>query len=74
MDNIPAYLKKLLRDQACRQQHLLKSFFNKDHCSFVENVTITFIEIDPNGLKCREHYWGHTPKAMTLLGLNMENI
>ena len=45
----------------CMQQHFFDDFGNEGHCSFLEDVTITFITktdpIDPNP---REHYRMHT--------------
>ena len=43
------------------QQHLFEHFASEGHCSFIEDVTVTFIDKtdskDPNR---RERYWGHT--------------
>ena len=43
-------------------------------CSFLEDVTITFIyKTDPKDPNRREHYWRHTLKTMVPLGLNVEH-
>ena len=51
--------------QTCMQQHLLEHFANEDHCNFLEDVTITFInKTDPKDHYRQEHYWSHTLKTM----------
>ena len=60
--------RNLLKGQAFMQQHLFERFPSEDRCSFLEDVTITFIDKTDR----REHYWRHTLKAMTPLVLNVE--
>ena len=66
--------RNILKTQTCMWQHLFDHFTNEGHCSFLENVTITFINktdpIDPNR---REHYWMHTVKEMAPLGLEVKD-
>ena len=54
------------------QQHIYEHFSSEDHCSFLDEVSITFIDKtdtkDPNK---REHYWRHTLKTMAPGGLNI---
>ena len=49
--------RNFLKGQTCMQQHLYEHFAGEGHCSFLEDVTITFINKtypkDPNR---REHY------------------
>ena len=53
------------------QQHLFEHFASEGHCSFLENVTITFIDkTDPKDPYRQEHYWRNTLKTMVPLGLN----
>ena len=56
------------------QQHSFEHFANEGHCSFLEDITITFInKTDPKDPSRREHYWRHTLKTMAALGLNVED-
>ena len=58
----------------CMQQHLFEHFASEGHCSFLEDVTIIFIDkTDPKDPNRREHYWRHTLKTMAPLGLNVED-
>ena len=62
-----------LKSETCMQQHLYEHFANEGHCSFLEDVTITFInKTDPKDPNRREHYWRHTLKIVAPLGLNVE--
>ena len=55
-------------------QHLFEHFASEGHGSFLEDVSIIFIDkTDPKDLKQWEHYWRHTLKTMTPLGLNVED-
>ena len=46
---------------------------SESHCSFLEDVTIMFInKTDPKDPNRREHYWRHALKTMAPLGLNVE--
>ena len=66
--------RNFLKSQTCIQQHLSEHFASEGHCRFFEDVTFTLIDKtelkDPNR---REHYWRHTLKTMTPLGLNVED-
>ena len=56
------------------QQHLYKHFASEGDCSFLEDVTITFIDkIDPKDPNQWEHYWRHTHNTMAPLGLNVKD-
>ena len=66
--------RNFLKGQTCMQQHLYEHFASEGHCSFLEDVTITFIDkTDPKDPNRREHYWRHTLKTMAPLGLNVED-
>ena len=57
-----------------QQQHLSEHFTSEGHCSFLKDVTITFIDkTDPKDPNRRKHYWKHTIKAMAPLGLNVDD-
>ena len=46
-----------LKGQRCMQQHLFEHFASESHCSFLEDVTITFIDkTDPKDPNRREHH------------------
>ena len=66
--------RNLLKGQRCMQQHLYEHFASEGPYSFLEDVTVAFIDKtdtkDPNQ---REHYWRHTPKTMAPLGLNVKD-
>ena len=36
--------KNFVKSQTCMQQHLFEHFGDECHCSFLEDVTITFID------------------------------
>ena len=56
------------------QQHLFEHFVSEGHCSFLEDITITFIDkTNPKDPNRRKQYWRHTLKTMTPLGLNFED-
>ena len=60
--------------QTCMQPHLFEHFSSEGHCSFLEDVTITFIDkTDPKDPNRRKHYWRHKLKTMTHLRLNVED-
>ena len=66
--------RNFLKGQTCMQQHLFEHFASEGHCSFLEDVSITFIDkTDPKDPNQREHYWRHTLKTMAPLGLNIED-
>ena len=66
--------KNLLKGKTCMQQHLFEHFASEGHCSFLEDVNITFIDkTDPKDPNRREHYWRHTLKTMAPLGLNVKD-
>ena len=48
--------RNFLKGQTCMQQHLFEHFTNEGQCSFLDNVTITFIDkTDPKDPNRREH-------------------
>ena len=52
--------RNILKGQTCMQQQLFEHFANEGHCSFLEDVTIKFInKSDPKDPNRREHYWRH---------------
>ena len=56
------------------QQHLLEHFASEGRCSFLEDITIIFInKTDPKDPNRREHYRRHTLKTMAPLGLNVQD-
>ena len=66
--------KNFLKGQTCMQQHLFVHFASEVHSSFLEDVTIIFInKTDPKDPNWREHYWRHTLKTMAPLRLNVED-
>ena len=66
--------RNFLKGQTCMQQHLYEHFASEGHCSFLEDVTITFIDkTDPKDPNQRKHYWRHTLKSMAPLDLNVED-
>ena len=66
--------RNFLKGQTCMQQHLFEHFPSEDHCSFLEDLTITFIDkTDPKDPNRREHYWRNTLKTMATLVLNVED-
>ena len=66
--------RKFLRGQSCMQQHIYEHFSSEGHCSFLDEVSITFIDkTDPKDPNKREHYWRHTLKTMAPDGLNIED-
>ena len=55
------------------QHHLFEHFFKEGHCSFLDDITIIFIDkTHPKYPKRQEHFSRDTLKAMTQLGLNVE--
>ena len=66
--------RNFLKGQTCMQQHLFQPFAGEVHYSFLEDVTIIFIDkTDPKDPDRWEHYWRHTIKTIAPLGLNVEN-
>ena len=66
--------RNFLEGQKCMPQHLFEHFASEGHCSFLEDVTIIFInKTDPKDPNRRKHYWRHTLKTMAPLGLNVED-
>ena len=66
--------RNFLKGQTCMQQHLFEHFPSEGHCSFLEDLTITFIDkTDPKDPNRREHYWRNTLKTMATLVLNVED-
>ena len=59
--------RNFLKCQTCMRQHLYEYFANEGHCSFLEDVTITFIDkTDPKHPNRRGHCWKHTVKIWYL--------
>ena len=55
------------------QQHLFNHFCASGDRSFIENLSLTFVDkTDPSDLLKREDYWRSTLKTMALFGLNIE--
>ena len=55
-------------------QHLFEHFSSEGHNSFLDDVSIIFIDkTDPKYSNKREHYWRHTLKTITPQGLNVED-
>ena len=53
--------------------YIHKHIASEGHCSFLEDVSTTFIgKADPKDHQ-REHYWRHTLKTMAPLDLNAED-
>ena len=51
--------------ESCMQQHLFEHFSSKVHSSFLDDVSIIFInKTDPKDPNNWEHYWRHTLKTM----------
>ena len=54
------------------QQHLFEHFASEGHCSFLEDLTIKFIDKpdhkDPNW---RERYWKHKCEKMAPIGFSV---
>ena len=66
--------RKYLRKESCMQQHLFEHFSSEGHNSFLDDVSIIFIDkTDPKDPNKRQHYWGHTLKTMTPQRLNVED-
>ena len=66
--------RNFLEGQTCMQQHLFEHLASEGHCSFLEDVTIIFIDkTDPEDPNRQKHYWRHTLKTMAPLGLNVED-
>ena len=66
--------RKYLRKESCMQQHLSEHFSSEGHNSFLDEVSIIFIDkTDPKDPNQREHYWRHTLKTMAPQGLNVED-
>ena len=63
-----------VKGQTCKQQHLFEHFASEVNCSFLEDVIVVFMDkTGPKDPNRREHYWKHTLKTMTSLGLNDED-
>ena len=74
MEKLQNERQKLFKRQKHMQQHLHEHFAIDVYCSFLEDVTITFIDkTDAEDPNLQEHYWRHTLKAMVSLGLNVED-
>ena len=56
------------------QQHLFEHFSSEDHNSFLDDVSIIFIDkTDPKDTNKWECYWRHTPKTIAPQVLNVED-
>ena len=57
MDHYKDNNRKYLRKESCMQQHLFEHFSSEGHNSFVDDVSIIFIDKnDPKSPNKREHY------------------
>ena len=66
--------RNFLKGQTCMQQHIFEHLASEGHYSFLQDVTIIFIDkTDPKDPDQWEHYWRHTIKTIAPLGLNVEN-
>ena len=66
--------RKYLRKESCMQQYLFEHFSSGGHNSFLDDVSIIFIDkTDPKDPNKREDYWRHTLKTMVPQGLNVED-
>ena len=69
-NNYKMNARNFAKGQTCMHQHLFEHFTNEGHCSFLEDVTIAFIDkTDPKD----EHYQRHALKTMAPLGLNVKD-
>ena len=73
-NNYKGNKRKYLRKESCMQQHLFECFSSEDHNSFLDDVSIIFIDKtdlkDPNKWEC---YWRHTLKTIAPQVLNVED-
>ena len=66
--------RKYLRKESCMQQHLFEDFSSEGQNSFLDDVSIIFIDkTDPKEPNKPEYYWRHTLKTMAPQVLNAEN-
>ena len=66
--------RNCLKGQTCIKQHLLEYFDSEGHCSFLEDLTITFIDKTcPKDANRQDHYWRHIFKTMASLSFNVED-
>ena len=66
--------RKCLKKEPCIQQHLFEHFSSEDHSSFLDDVSIIFIDkTDPKDPNKRKHYWRNNLKTMATQGLNVEH-
>ena len=63
------------RKESCTQQHLFEHFSSECHSSFLDDVSIIFIDKtdskDPNK---QEHHWRYTLKTMARQWLNIDSF
>ena len=66
--------RKYIRKESCMERHLFEHFASEGHNSFLDDVSIIFIDKndhkDPNK---RDHYWRHTDKTIGPQRLNGED-
>ena len=68
-----SYSRRHGQGATCMQQHLFNHFCISGHCSFLEDVSLTFTDkTDPSDPLKRENYWRSTLKTMAPFGLNIE--
>ena len=66
--------RKYLREESCMQQNLFEHFSSGDHNSFLDDLSIIFIDkTDPKDPNIWEHYWRHSLKTMEPQGLNVKD-
>ena len=67
-------VRNIFKGQTRVEQHLLEHFASACRCSFLEDVTITFIDKNnPKDQNQRKHYWRHTFIPMAPLGLDIND-
>ena len=70
-NNYKSDSRKYGQGATCMQQHLFNHFCTSGHCSFLEDVSLTFIDkTDPSDPLKREDYWRSTLETMAPFGLN----
>ena len=75
LNNYKYNYRKYIRKDSCIQQHLFEHFSSKGHISFLDDVSIIFInKTDPKDPNKREHYWRHTLKTIAPKRLNVEDF
>ena len=72
-NNYKSNNRKHQRLEPCMQEHLFEHFNEEGRHGFLEDVSITFIDItDPSEPLKRENYWKNVLRTMASLCLNIE--